>query len=67
MTTLKALFRDFTIPPMSILCLVMAVLMLIAGVLLLIDAPALGPLMGGMVFGSAILLVLFAIFGPFMW
>jgi hypothetical protein len=67
MTTLKALFRDFTIPPMSILCLVMAVLMLIAGVLLLIDAPALGPLMGGMVFGSAILLVLFAIFGPFLW
>jgi hypothetical protein len=67
MTALKALFRDFTIPPMSILCLVMAVLMLIAGVLLLIDAPALGPLMGGMVFGSAILLVLFAIFGPFLW
>jgi|SRR5918999_2898164 hypothetical protein len=67
MTTLKALFRDFTIPPMSILSLVMAVLMLIAGVLLLIDAPALGPLMGGMVFGSAILLVLFAIFGPFLW
>ncbi len=67
MTTLKALFRDFTIPPMSILSLVMAALMLIAGVLLLIDAPALGPLMGGMVFGSAILLVLFAIFGPFLW
>jgi hypothetical protein len=42
-------------------------LMLIAGVLLLVDAPALGPLMGGMVFGSAILLVLFAIFGPFLW
>ena len=41
--------------------------MLFAGVLLLVDAPALGPLMGGMVFGSAILLVLFAIFGPFLW
>jgi hypothetical protein len=66
-STLKALFRDFTIPPMSILSLVLAVLMLIAGVLLLVDAPALGPLMGGMVFGSAILLVLFAIFGPFLW
>jgi hypothetical protein len=67
MTTLKALFRDFTIPPMSILSLGLAVLMLFAGVLLLIDAPGLGPLMGGMVFGSAILLVLFAIFGPFVW
>jgi hypothetical protein len=67
MTTLKALFRDFTIPPMSIISLILAALMLIAGVLLLIDAPALGPLMGGMVFGSAILLVLFAIFGPFLW
>jgi hypothetical protein len=66
-TTLKALFRDFTIPPMSIISLILAALMLIAGVLLLIDAPALGPLMGGMVFGSAILLVLFAIFGPFLW
>jgi hypothetical protein len=32
--------------------------MLFAGVLLLVDAPALGPLMGGMVFGSVILLVL---------
>ena len=66
-TTLKALFRDFTIPPMSIISLILAALMLSAGVLLLIDAPALGPLMGGMVFGSAILLVLFAIFGPFLW
>ena len=66
-TTLKALFRDFTIPPMSIFSLVLAVLMLIAGVLLLVDAPALGPLMGGIVFGSAILLVLFAIFGPYVW
>jgi hypothetical protein len=65
--TLKALFRDFTIPPMSIISLVLAALMLIAGVLLLVDAPALGPLMGGIVFGSAILLVLFAIFGPFLW
>lgn len=67
MTTVKALFRDFTIPPMSIVSLVMAGFMLIAGVLLLIDAPALGPLLGGLVFGSAILLVLFAIFGPFLW
>jgi hypothetical protein len=66
-TTLRTLFRDFTIPPMSIASLILAVLMLIAGVLLLVDAPALGPLMGGMVFGSAILLVLFAIFGPFLW
>jgi hypothetical protein len=66
-TTLKALFRDFTIPPMSIISLILAALMLMAGVLLLVDAPALGPLMGGMVFGSAILLVLFAIFGPFLW
>jgi hypothetical protein len=66
-TMLKALFRDFTIPAMSILSLVLAMLMLFAGVLLLVDAPALGPLMGGIVFGSAILLVLFAIFGPFMW
>ena len=66
-TTLKALCRDFTSPPMSIVSLILAALMLIAGVLLLIDAPALGPLMGGMVFGSAILLVLFAIFGPFLW
>jgi hypothetical protein len=66
MTTMKALFRDFTIPPMSIISLILAVLMLIAGVLLLIDAPALGPLMGGLVFGSALLLVLFAIFGPFL-
>jgi hypothetical protein len=66
-TTLKALFRDFTIPAMSIISLVLAVLMLFAGVLLLVDAPALGPLMGGMVFGSAIVLVLFAIFGPFIW
>jgi hypothetical protein len=67
MTMLKALFRDFTIPAMSIVSLILAVLMLFAGVLLLVDAPALGPLMGGMVFGSAILLVLFAIFGPFVW
>jgi hypothetical protein len=67
MTTLTALFRDFTIPPMSILSLVLAVLMLFAGVLILVDAPGLGPLLGGMVFGSAILLVLFAIFGPFVW
>jgi hypothetical protein len=52
---------------MSIVSLVLAVLMLGAGVLLLVDAPGLGPLMGGMVFGSAILLVLFAIFGPFVW
>jgi hypothetical protein len=66
-TTLKALFRDFTIPAMSIISLILAALMLIVGVLLLVDAPALGPLMGGMVFGSAILLVLFAIFGPFLW
>jgi hypothetical protein len=66
-TTLKALFRDFTIPPMSILSFVLAVLMLFAGVLILVDAPGLGPLLGGMVFGSAILLVLFAIFGPFVW
>jgi hypothetical protein len=66
-TMLKALFRDFTIPPMSIFSLVLAMLMLFAGVLLLVDAPALGPLMGGIVFGSAILLVLFAIFGPFVW
>ena len=65
-TTMKALFRDFTIPPMSIISLVLAAFMLAAGILLLIDAPGLGPLMGGMVFGSAILLVLFAIFGPFM-
>jgi hypothetical protein len=62
-----ALFRDFTIPAMSIISLVLAALMLIAGVLLLVDAPALGPLMGGIVFGSAILLVLFAIVGPFLW
>jgi hypothetical protein len=67
MTRTRALFRDFTIPPMSIFSLILAVLMLIAGVLLLVDAPALGPLMGGVVFGSAVLLVLFAIFGPFMW
>ena len=66
-TTLNVLFRDFTIPAMSIVSLVLAVLMLLAGVLLLIDAPALGPLMGGIVFGSAVLLVLFAIFGPFVW
>jgi hypothetical protein len=66
-TMLKALFRDFTIPAMSIVSLILAVLMLFAGVLLLVDAPGLGPLMGGMVFGSAILLVLFAIFGPFVW
>lgn len=65
-TTMKTLFRDFTIPPMSIISLVLAAFMLVAGILLLIDAPGLGPLMGGMVFGSAILLVLFAIFGPFM-
>jgi hypothetical protein len=66
-TTLKALFRDFTIPAMSIISLVLAALLLFAGVILLVDAPALGPLMGGIVFGSAILLVLFAIFGPFVW
>lgn len=65
--TVKALFRDFTIPAMSIISLILAALMLMAGVLLLVDAPALGPLMGGVVFGSAILLVLFAIFGPFLW
>ena len=67
LSTLRALFRDFTIPPMSIVSLILAVLMLIVGVLILIDAPALGPLMGGIVFGSAILLVLFAILGPFLW
>jgi hypothetical protein len=66
-TTWQALFRDFTIPAMSIISLILAALMLFAGVLLLVDAPALGPLMGGIVFGSAILLVLFAIFGPFLW
>jgi len=66
-TTLKAMFRDFTIPGMSIFSLILAALMLIAGMLLLVDAPALGPLMGGIVFGSAALLVLFAIFGPFLW
>jgi hypothetical protein len=65
-TTMKALFRDFTIPPMSIISLILAAFMLVAGVLMLVDAPGLGPLMGGMVFGSAVLLVLFAIFGPFM-
>jgi hypothetical protein len=64
---LKAWFRDFTVPPMSIASLVLAVFMLFAGVLLLIDAPALGPLLGGLVFGGAALLILFAIFGPFMW
>jgi hypothetical protein len=66
-TTLKALFRDFTIPAMSIVSLILAALMLFAGVLLLVDAPGLGPLLGGLVFGSAILLVLFAVFGPFLW
>jgi len=66
-TTMKALFRDFTIPPMSIASLVLAALALAAGVLILIDAPELGPLLGGLVFGSAILLVLFAIVGPFLW
>jgi hypothetical protein len=65
--TLKELFRDFTIPPMSIASLILAAFMLFVGVILLIDAPGLGPLMGGLVFGSAILLVLFAIFGPFVW
>jgi hypothetical protein len=65
--TLRDLFRDFTVPPMSIISLILAVFMLFVGVILLIDAPALGPLMGGLVFGSAILLVLFAIFGPFLW
>ncbi len=64
---LKDLFRDFTVPPMSIISLILAAFMLFVGVILLIDAPALGPLMGGLVFGSAILLVLFAIFGPFLW
>jgi hypothetical protein len=64
---MKGLLRDFTIPPMSIASLILAALMLGAGVLILIDAPGLGPLLGGMVFGGAILLVLFAIFGPFMW
>ena len=67
MGTLKALFRDFTVPPMSIISLILAMLMLVAGGLLLVEVPALGPLLGGLVFGSAILLVLFAIFGPFMW
>jgi hypothetical protein len=66
-STLKALLRDFTIPPMSIASLILAAFMLFAGVLILIDAPALGPLLGGIVFGGAILLVLFAIFGPFIW
>jgi hypothetical protein len=66
-STMKGLLRDFTIPPMSIASLILAALMLGAGVLILIDAPGLGPLLGGMVFGGAILLVLFAIFGPFMW
>lgn len=64
---LKDLFRDFTIPPMSIISLILAAFMLFVGVIILIDAPELGPLMGGLVFGSAILLVLFAIFGPFLW
>jgi hypothetical protein len=64
---LKDLLRDFTVPPMSIVSLILAAFMLFVGVILLIDAPALGPLMGGLVFGSAILLVLFAIFGPFVW
>jgi hypothetical protein len=63
----KDLLRDFTVPPMSIISLILAAFMLFVGVILLIDAPALGPLMGGIVFGSAILLVLFAIFGPFIW
>jgi hypothetical protein len=65
-TTMKALFRDFSIPPMSIISLILAVFMLLAGMLILIDAPALGPLLGGLVFGSAVVLVLFAILGPFM-
>ena len=65
--TVKDLLRDFTIPPMSIISLILAAFVLFVGVILLIDAPALGPLMGGLVFGSAILLVLFAIFGPFLW
>lgn len=64
---LKVLFRDFTIPPMSIASLVLAACMLFAGMLILIDAPELGPLLGGLVFGSAILLLLFAILGPFLW
>ena len=66
-TMLKALFRDFTVPPMAIASLVLAALVLAAGVLILIDAPELGPLLGGVVFGSAIVLVLFAIVGPFLW
>ncbi len=66
-STVKGLLRDFTIPPMSIASLILAAFMLFAGILILIDAPALGPLLGGIVFGGAILLVLFAIFGPFMW
>ncbi len=64
---LHALFRDFTIPPMSIFSLILAAFMLVVGVLILIDAPELGPLLGGLVFGSAVLLVLFAIVGPFLW
>jgi len=63
----RAALRDFTIPPMSIGSLVLAALMLFAGVLILIDAPELGPLLGGLVFGSAVILVLFAIIGPFIW
>jgi hypothetical protein len=65
--TLRAAFRDFTIPPMSIGSLILAALMLFAGVLLLMDAPELGPLLGGAVFASALALVLFAIVGPFLW
>jgi len=37
-TMLKALFRDLRFPPLSIVSLVLAVLMLFAGVLLLVDA-----------------------------
>jgi hypothetical protein len=66
-STLKGLLRDFTIPPMSIASLILAAFMLFAGILILTDAPALGPLLGGIVFGGAMLLVLFAIFGPFIW
>lgn len=66
-TNLKLLLRDFTIPPMSVASLILAACMLFVGILILIDAPALGPLLGGMVIGGALLLVLFAIFGPFIW
>ena len=67
LTTLKALFRDFTIPPMSIVSLVLAVVMLFAGVLLLVRCSRARAVNGRHGVRQCDPLGAIRHFGPFVW